>query len=293
MFLKIGELAKRCGLTVRTLHHYDAIGLLSPSVRTESGARLYGQLDLIRLHRIQALKQLGYALPDIRGNLDDPGIDPLEIMERQSRVLQNQARQAQELSERLQHLAQHLTSGSETASADWLNLLEMMMLYQKHLSADEMVALRNPQGSAAPEIGRAWTALIAEVTHAMQQSIAPDCAQAQALSWRWMRLAIAMTSNNPVLAGKLRALQHSEVRAQEIMGIDPAKFEWIGQALRMRAVYCSPSTCRPPRPRKSGAPPPPHRLHPHPPPPPPSPPPPPFPPLPPLALPGTPLPPPL
>lgn len=246
MFLKIGELAKRCGLTVRTLHHYDAIGLLSPSVRTESGARQYGQPDLIRLHRIQALKQLGYALPDIRANLDDPGIDPLEIMERQIRVLQNQARQAQELSERLQHLAQHLTSGSETASTDWLNLLEMMMLYQKHLSEDEMVALRHPQGSAAHEIGRAWTALIAEVTQAMQQSMPPDCAQAQALSWRWMRLAIAMTSNNPVLAGKLKALQHSETRAQEIMGIGPAKFEWIGQAFAharcvLFAKYLSPA----------------------------------------------------
>jgi len=246
MFLKIGELAKRCGLTVRTLHHYDAIGLLSPSVRTESGARLYGQPDLIRLHRIQALKHLGYALPDIRSNLDDPGIDPLEIMERQIHVLQNQARQAQELSERLQHLAQHLSIGSETASADWLNLLEMMMLYQKHLSDDEMVALRHPQGSAPHEIGKAWTALIDEVTQAMQQCVPADSARAQALSWRWMRLTIAMTGNNPVLAGKLKALQHSEARAQEIMGIGPAKFEWIGRAFAharcaLLARYLSPA----------------------------------------------------
>jgi DNA-binding transcriptional MerR regulator len=47
--MKVGELARRTGLTVRTLHHYDEIGLLSPSARTESGHRLYGQADVLRL----------------------------------------------------------------------------------------------------------------------------------------------------------------------------------------------------------------------------------------------------
>ena len=56
MRLKIGELAKRCGLSVRTLHHYDQMGLLRPAERTTGGARLYGPPDLRRLHRIQVLK---------------------------------------------------------------------------------------------------------------------------------------------------------------------------------------------------------------------------------------------
>ena len=89
MRLKISDLAKRSGLTVRALHHYDAIGLLSPSARTDSGARQYGQQDLIRLHRIQALKALGYALPAIRTNLDDPNIKPLDIIERQIQARTN------------------------------------------------------------------------------------------------------------------------------------------------------------------------------------------------------------
>ncbi|WP_232443212.1 MerR family transcriptional regulator [Burkholderia ubonensis] len=64
MALKIGELAKRAGLTVRALHHYDAIGLLSPSARSDGGSRQYSHDDVIR--RIQALKHLGCSLSDIK-----------------------------------------------------------------------------------------------------------------------------------------------------------------------------------------------------------------------------------
>lgn len=63
MLLKIGELAKRTGLTVRALHHYDAIGLLSPSARSEAGYRLYNEADIARLHRILALRRFGWRLP--------------------------------------------------------------------------------------------------------------------------------------------------------------------------------------------------------------------------------------
>ncbi|QJW83354.1 MerR family transcriptional regulator [Ramlibacter terrae] len=56
MHLKVGELARSTGLTVRTLHHYDEIGLLKPSGRSESGYRLYAEADVARLHAIRALR---------------------------------------------------------------------------------------------------------------------------------------------------------------------------------------------------------------------------------------------
>src|SRR2546430_14770773 len=67
---KIGELAERTGLTVRTLHHYDAVGLLSPSGRTDSahgpGHRLYTGADVARLQPVLSLKMLGFGLEPIR-----------------------------------------------------------------------------------------------------------------------------------------------------------------------------------------------------------------------------------
>ena len=64
--LKVGELAQRTGLTVRTLHHYDAIGLLRPSLHTEAGYRLYTARDIVRLQQVLSLRQLGFSLDEIR-----------------------------------------------------------------------------------------------------------------------------------------------------------------------------------------------------------------------------------
>lgn len=63
--LKVGELAHLAGLTVRTLHHYEEVGLLEPAGRTGAGHRYYGPAELRRLHRIVALRQLGLTLDEI------------------------------------------------------------------------------------------------------------------------------------------------------------------------------------------------------------------------------------
>lgn len=231
MLLKIGELAKRAGLTVRALHHYDAIGLLSPSVRTQSGSRRYGPQDLIRLHRIQAMKQMGYALPEIRVALDAPERNPLAIIEQQIAALEAQIQRAQTLSSGLQQLARQITTSGQASADDWLNQLEMLAIYQQHFSAAEVSSLRNPQTQSIQEIDAQWAALVPEVRQAMQQALPTDSAAAHALAWRWVHLVIASTNNNPALANKLKAMQERETRAQQIIGIDRKMFAWIGEAL--------------------------------------------------------------
>jgi DNA-binding transcriptional MerR regulator len=83
--LKVGELARSSGLTVRTLHHYDEIGLLKPSVRKEAGYRLYSVDDVGRLHAIQALRHLGLPLADIGALLDGQATAPAIIIEQPAR----------------------------------------------------------------------------------------------------------------------------------------------------------------------------------------------------------------
>ena len=70
--LKVGDLARRTGLSVRTLHHYDEIGLLAPSRRTEAGHRLYAVAQVTRLQQIQSLRSLGFSLDEIRDCLARP-----------------------------------------------------------------------------------------------------------------------------------------------------------------------------------------------------------------------------
>src|SRR5918997_4153601 len=73
---KVGELAQRTGLSVRTLHYYDEIGLLAPSRRSEGGHRLYTAEDVVRLQRIKSFRALGFTLREVRRCLDRPGFPP-------------------------------------------------------------------------------------------------------------------------------------------------------------------------------------------------------------------------
>src|SRR5579875_1270542 len=90
MLLKVGELAKHAGLTVRTLHHYDTIGLLRPAARSQAGYRLYDRADVARLHGIQALRRMGLSLSDIADLLDNETASPPAIIARQPAALEQE-----------------------------------------------------------------------------------------------------------------------------------------------------------------------------------------------------------
>jgi MerR family transcriptional regulator, thiopeptide resistance regulator len=71
----VKEVARLAGVSVRTLHHYDSIGLLVPQIRTDAGYRLYSDADLLRLQQILIGRELGLSLEEIGRSLDDPGFD--------------------------------------------------------------------------------------------------------------------------------------------------------------------------------------------------------------------------
>jgi DNA-binding transcriptional MerR regulator len=83
----VGEVADLAHVTVRTLHHYDELGLLSPSERSETGYRLYSYDDLARLQAILIWRALGFSLAEIESLLDDPGYDPISALERQRELV--------------------------------------------------------------------------------------------------------------------------------------------------------------------------------------------------------------
>jgi DNA-binding transcriptional MerR regulator len=87
--MNVGEVAALAGVTVRTLHHYDRIGLLSPSGRTAAGYRQYAAADLDRLHQVLLYRELGFPLEEVATLLDDPSADPEAHLRRQHRLLRD------------------------------------------------------------------------------------------------------------------------------------------------------------------------------------------------------------
>ncbi|MBD2755849.1 MerR family transcriptional regulator [Spirosoma validum] len=84
----VKNLAKLAGVSVRTLHHYDRLGLLKPSVRTEARYRLYGQNELIRLQQILFYKELDFSLEEIFHILEDPNFNLLTALESHKQALE-------------------------------------------------------------------------------------------------------------------------------------------------------------------------------------------------------------
>ena len=87
--MNVGEVAALAGVTVRTLHHYDRIGLLSPSGRTAAGYRQYSPADLDRLHQVLLYRELGFPLEEVATLLDDPAADPEAHLRRQHALLRD------------------------------------------------------------------------------------------------------------------------------------------------------------------------------------------------------------
>lgn len=182
--LKVGELAQRSGLTVRALHHYDQIGLLAPSARSEAGYRLYTAADVARLHAIQALRGLGVPLGQIGQLLASDGSDLPAIVARQARALDQQIAQATALRERLTLLGEMLARGAQPEMDDWLGTLGLMNTYARYFSADE---IRRIVGGW-PRVADEWQTLVPAMQRAMDAGRPPDAPEVQEMVQRWMGL---------------------------------------------------------------------------------------------------------
>lgn len=104
----VRQLSQLAGVSVRTLHLYDEIGLLKPSLRTEAGYRQYEEKELLRLQQILFYKELDFPLKDIGGILDDPGFDKVKALENHRTALQARKERIDRLLTTIDKTIQHL-----------------------------------------------------------------------------------------------------------------------------------------------------------------------------------------
>ncbi|KVV45090.1 MerR family transcriptional regulator [Burkholderia territorii] len=247
MRLKVGELAKRSGLTVRTLHHYHAIGLLTPSARADNGYRLYDRDDVARLHQIQALRRFGLSLAEIGDYLNQPGTPLVELVAKQIASLDHQLAQAAQLRERLVHLHAQLAAGTEPELADWLTTLELMTVYDKYFSEEELARL--PMYRKSQTGDAEWIALVADVRALHDAGVPPEDERVRALAGRWMALLVRDTNNDPRMLAKLNLMHEREPAMQSKLGISTALRDYVLRAsaetkMRIFEKYLAPDEIR-------------------------------------------------
>lgn len=236
MLLKIGDLAKRAGLTVRTLHHYDAIGLLTPSLRSAAGYRLYSREDVARLHAIQTLRHLGLPLAEIASLLEGQRGDPAGIIAQQMRALDQEIARATELRDRLALMRDHLHLGSEPDMREWLDTLSLMSTYSKYFSATELRAILWKWKPMQTQ----WAQLIKEVRAAMDSGLTPASLALQPLATRWISLMFDWMEGDLELMERWGAMFRQEPSTQGRNNAPQGDMvEFMSQAIKLRtALLC-------------------------------------------------------
>lgn len=116
----VSQLAKMAGVSVRTLHHYDQIGLLKPSARTEAGYRLYGKRDLLRLQQILFFKELDLPLSEVSAILGDPGFDQVEALQQHRQLVEQRVARLSRLITTIDKTIDKLTEDTMTMTDEEL-----------------------------------------------------------------------------------------------------------------------------------------------------------------------------
>lgn len=211
---KVGALARKTGLTIRTLHHYDEIGLLVPSLRTDSGHRLYSGRDVDRLQQISSLRELGFGLAEIRACLADPAFCPRRLVRlHRERIEQEMARLAR-LRNRLERLADRLEQSEAPTVDEVIAAIEEMSMIEKYYTPEQLARLTKRAEEVGPEriaeVEAEWPALIAEVQDARDRGADPEGPEVRELARRWLGLVREFTGGDPGITSSLKNLWQSE-----------------------------------------------------------------------------------
>lgn len=235
--LKVGALAKRTGLTVRTLHHYDEIGLLTPSQRTRAGHRLYGEQDVARLQQIASLRHLGLALEEIRECLELPEYTLERTLELQIERLDAHIARHAQLRAFVVRLRDRLRSAEDVSVEDLTRTIEITMSYEKYYTPEQLKQLERRAEEVGQEriqeVQREWTELFAAYTRAMEAGTDPESEQVKALARKSRALVAEFTGGDPGIRRSLETMYREEGPAPlegHGMQMAPGLWEYMGRA---------------------------------------------------------------
>ena len=232
---RIGELAAMARVSVRTLRHYEALGLLRPTARTESGYRLYGRAELERLYRILALRSLDLPLEEV-GRLLRDAVGLADVLGRQLEAIERRMAADAELHARLRRLLDTCTTDGEPTVAELTDTMEAMAMSDRYYTQEQQQTLAERRDALGPEGMRAaeqaWADLIAEAEAERAAGTDPADPRMQAIAGRWRALIGEFTGGDPGIRESLARMYREEgVERASHGAVSGELMAYVGRAL--------------------------------------------------------------
>lgn len=233
---RIGELAKATGLTVRTLRHYDQIGVLRPRMRTEGGYRLYGEAEIRRLQQIRSLQALGFSLEQIGTMLDGDEASLLEVIDWQFAAIERELATLQRVRARLQAVSRVLQRTDSVDVDELTALMKEMTMVEQYYSEEQLETLAARRAAYGDEqiaqFEQQWAALIERANEAMAQGVDPTSEPVLEIAREWSGLVQAFTGGD---AGIGQAAERVWQEEDQVQGFDAAGMRelmsWLAPAM--------------------------------------------------------------
>lgn len=193
--LTVGAVAGLARVTVRTLHHYDEIGLVSPGDRTDAGYRLYGRPEVERLQEVLFFRELGFGLDEIKRIVDDPGYHRTQALLRQRELLEAKADRLLTMVDAIEKAIEAGRSGVEMTHEELLEVFGGFDPAEHKEEADERWGGSDELAESVKRVNRYtkadWEKLQAEAAeindsllHLMDIGVEPDSEEAMDLAER-------------------------------------------------------------------------------------------------------------
>ncbi|MFF8617595.1 HEAT repeat domain-containing protein [Streptomyces sp. NPDC015350] len=195
----IGDVARRAGVSARMLRHYESLGLVRPTGRTDSGYREYSGEDIRRIFHIESLRSLGLSLREVGRALDDPGFAPAELVDDLIRQTRDRLAAETELLTRLRRI-------DAAEPADWEDVLQTVALLQA-LGSKSAGARQRAALSAAEEVPVPVEALVEAVLDESDPNVAGALRWALAQSGEDGAALLAEGLGSPSAEVRKRAVQ--------------------------------------------------------------------------------------
>lgn len=218
--MKVGELADRTGLSVRTLHHYDAIDLLAPEGRTPSGHRIYGMAQVRRLQQIASLRHLGLSLEEIRECLERPEYSLDRVLALQIERLREEIGRHKRLVGLLEALRERLAGAEDVSVDDVAHTIEATVWQERYYTPEQRAKIARRAEELGEERIRAsqreWAELFEAFAGAMERDLDPAGPEVRALAAKAAELVDHFTGGDRGIRDSL-ARMYREEGAESVM----------------------------------------------------------------------------